>query len=607
VIFICIRWGDLFGGFHKWTHFLSVTMFHVIQGFFLMACLWTAFDSRFSPRHLQPGLPCLPLYYLGALSIGHFSGYFLLVFGVNTENQRRRSRSSAPSIRPAMTALIWLLAAGAPAFLIYKNLPNILRQKNSALARCFDTMQKSLPPKGAIVLSEDPTRLEYLETSLIRNRSQSRYLLMDTSLLPHDPAYFQFLDRTHPDFKLAQTTTNGFADMTNSVLLVLWLKNLSETHDVYLMHPYAGLLAELFYTQQHGLFYQLQLYPTNSSHAPPLPEAVVAENRTFWRAVEAEQFPVLLPHIETAERPAGHGSTERLRRVLSLPSELDEAALLAGGYYSLMLNAWGVELQRLGLLADASKCFGQARQLNPQNSAAEINQGCNLDLQSHKLLGVDLSHPVEDRLAQHRNWDQILREDGPSDEPNACYRLGTLFTDARMFRQAVQQFERVEALAPGDTNTPLRLGDLYMKLGEFTNSLAAAGRMLELAPEHSRALVMQGWSLIYLRKFYQAIPPLNEAINRQPDNPDARLARAMAYLNVNKLLAAREDYKRAVQITPDAYPAYFGLAQIAYLRKETAGTITNCELYLARAPSDTPEAGQIKALLKTAKQLKMQN
>ena len=60
---------------------LTSFMFHLIHAVFLVVCLWVAFDPPFSPRHLGLGLPFLTFYYLGALSVGYYCGYFLLVFG----------------------------------------------------------------------------------------------------------------------------------------------------------------------------------------------------------------------------------------------------------------------------------------------------------------------------------------------------------------------------------------------------------------------------------------------------------------------------------------------------------------------------------------------
>ncbi len=95
VFVLAIRWGSSFGDNSQIGAALASFMFSLVHGVILCVCIWAAFDPPFSPRHLGFGTPCLTLYYLGALSIGYFSGYFLLVFGksraAGLKCQRRRS------------------------------------------------------------------------------------------------------------------------------------------------------------------------------------------------------------------------------------------------------------------------------------------------------------------------------------------------------------------------------------------------------------------------------------------------------------------------------------------------------------------------------------
>ena len=81
VFVLAIRWKSAFGDHSPIGMALTSFLFHLVCATFLVLCIWMAFDPPFSPRHLGFGTPFLTLYYLGALSIGYFSGYFLLIFG----------------------------------------------------------------------------------------------------------------------------------------------------------------------------------------------------------------------------------------------------------------------------------------------------------------------------------------------------------------------------------------------------------------------------------------------------------------------------------------------------------------------------------------------
>src|ERR1039457_6701312 len=85
---IGIRWASYFGDTSKLGIALATFMFHVVHGLFLIACIWVAMDPPFSPRNKGFGSPFLTFYYLGALSVGYCSGYFLLLFGRHADEGR---------------------------------------------------------------------------------------------------------------------------------------------------------------------------------------------------------------------------------------------------------------------------------------------------------------------------------------------------------------------------------------------------------------------------------------------------------------------------------------------------------------------------------------
>ena len=77
VLMLSIRWHSTFGDTSQMGRALASLMFHFVHAVFLILCVWVAFDPPFSPREKGFGLT---LYYLSALGVGYYSGYFLLVF-----------------------------------------------------------------------------------------------------------------------------------------------------------------------------------------------------------------------------------------------------------------------------------------------------------------------------------------------------------------------------------------------------------------------------------------------------------------------------------------------------------------------------------------------
>ena len=592
VLFMGIRWRRSGEDDDRVSKDLADNVLYVVHSFFLALCLWTTLDSPFSPRGLKLGYPGLPLYFLSSLSIGYFSGCFLLVFG------RSRSR---PLVGRLATVSICLLTIGVPGILLCKNLPGILLSRKSALAGYAAQVRQSLPPKGAVMLSEDPFRLMCLETALAGTGESAKYLLIDAILLKSQTlAYLQFLERTHPAFKLAGSLTNQLGEMADPAVLTDRLQDFAQEGSLYYLHPPFGSPLELFHASPHGLIYQLKPYSTNEAGAPPLSAAEVAENQAFWRDAEPGRLLGLARRIESVP-PVRPAIVQRILKKAHVVQEPDREAAGVGTLYSVGLDYWGVELQKRELLAEAAQCFDLAQRLNPGNPAAKINLKANKDLQRHAPPVIRPLQDIERDFGTADTCDQVLRTFGPVDEANYCFYFGEFFFAGAHYRQALEQFERVKALAPHYPGVRVLLAQALCSQGDFTRGLAEAREILGAEPRNPDGLLVEGLALFETARYREAIPPLTEVLTLQSSNHIARLYRARARWNLNDLEAARQDYEGVVQANPGAYLAYFGLADIAYRKKDIPATVRNCELYLGCAPPGVPETRVIEERLKELK------
>ena len=196
VFVISIRWASYFGDNSKLGIALATFMFHVVHGLFLVACIWVALDPPFSPRNKGFGVPFLTFYYLGALTVGYCSGYFLLLFG-----ERPIAHAVQPPlvrlINSAVTGAIWLLLLLTPAALIYRNLPQIRITNGPMLKHYAALLAQSLPPQRAVLLSDDSRRSLLLHAYTAQTGTGKDYLFLDTPALPW-PDYHRFLKKKYP-------------------------------------------------------------------------------------------------------------------------------------------------------------------------------------------------------------------------------------------------------------------------------------------------------------------------------------------------------------------------------------------------------------------------
>jgi tetratricopeptide (TPR) repeat protein len=257
-------------------------------------------------------------------------------------------------------------------------------------------------------------------------------------------------------------------------------------------------------------------------------------------------------------------------------------------------------LQKAGQPEKAAESFDRAGQLNPENVSVQINQQFNKDLRAGKKSVIAPPKMIEDKFGKHRDWVEVIEEDGPFDDPNFCFELGSTLANGGwpLYRQAIQQFERVQTLAPDNMNAPFWLAPLYFQTRSYSNALVTSERILTRMPDQPDALYFKSLSLIQLHEYDKAIPPLDHLITTQTNNYQARLNRAIANLQIGNLDAAQKDYAAVAKVAPTAYQAYYGLAEIAERNKDTSSAIKNYKLYLTNAPPQTEEAKLVQTRLK---------
>ena len=71
---------------------------------------------------------------------------------------------------------------------------------------------------------------------------------------------------------------------------------LSNSNELYYLHPSYGYYFEQFYAEPHGLVYKLKTLPNDTLLPPPLDKNQIAENEDFWARAEKT---VLVP-VENA-------------------------------------------------------------------------------------------------------------------------------------------------------------------------------------------------------------------------------------------------------------------------------------------------------------------
>jgi tetratricopeptide (TPR) repeat protein len=574
VFVMAIRWKSAFGDHSQIGQALTSFLFHLAHATFLVFCVWMAFDPPFSPRHIGFGTPYLTLYYLGALSIGYFSGYFLLVFGTDPSSRMPLPKPPAAQfLNPLVFVSVWLFAAAAVTGLIYRNVPQIRAANDDTFQKYASFVEENLPRSGGVLLSDDPYHLFFVEAALARDGRAKDFLPLDTQSL-NWPAYLRFLHVKFPQ-KWPALVAAQEMKLVNPIGLIGALTMLAKSNELYYLHPSFGYYFEQFYQEPHGLAYKLKILPSDTL-LPLLPDKnQIAENQAFWARVETQAFAPIKRAVTPPDPNAPRSWGQRMLDRFHVPREQNQNAILAGTFYSRSLNFWGVQLQRAGDLTNAAACFNLAAEVNPDNFVAQINLQFNQSLRAGKSVPLDLSKTTSDQFGKSRDWNGALNANGPFDEPSFCFVEGiNLAAQNGYFRQAVAPLARVRELEPDNLEARFALGQIYVKYGLPDRALEVLRDPLE-QPERFSLAKMNETQLnvtaaaAYLQKndFARGTHLLETEIALHPDDTNLLNATVQAYLNHGLFTNALGIIDRQLKLAPNDPAWLFNRGNISFQLK----------------------------------------
>lgn len=585
VLIISIRWPSSFGDTSILGATLTNVMFRVVHAVFLVACVWVAFDPKFSPRALAQGLPMLTFYYLGALSIGYFVGYFLLVFGPVNNKSRHRPSPIMQALGPVVTALVWVGLVAVPAGLIYKNWPSIRATNSPLLADFASAAVQVLPPRGAVVVGDEPGLTLLLEAALSRRGANHPHVLLSVPSLPYH-AYHVLLRKRYGDRLPDLLAEEGLREPIDSKRLTQFLLALTQSHTnaVFYANPSFGFFFETLYLRPRGLLFEVQPFTTAEAAPPPLTPAEIEANQTVWGKLWPNLDPV-------AQRAA---------------TESPDAQFIARNY-SRCLNAWGVSLQRHGQLEEAGRFFAKAKAMNSDNVVADINSQYNERLRRGERQPVAVDKKVENAFARYRGWDPILMANGPIDEPALCFQLGQEYTRNSLFRQAAQQFLRVAELTPEDLRAQLALAAVYLE-GQVPDETITLVARLRSRPTGPPLSLEQQLELVRLealahlaksrfarddnkptdadREFQSAEQILLRAQQQFPQQHLLLDTLAQLYWSTDRLTNALAVMDRQLQLTPDNVTVHLNKAALLLQQQDYAAAQQHLDRALQLSPGN---------------------
>lgn len=574
------RWSASFGDSSRLGASLVNYFMHVVNAVLLGMLVWVAFDPPFSPARVLAAtsfsIPALTLYYVAAVCIGYYSGYFLVIFGKPPVPSRRTAHPD-----PALPAgLLWLcpvIVAAAMAglligagLLLYKNTPAVLARNDDSLGKYGRFSTQQLPAQGAILLcdSDDtiqdmPLRAYLVQAELAREGRQQLFPVVDTKALPYT-SYQSYLHRRFPTVWPDTYATNKPAEIDPLHLLGL-LDHLAKSNNLCYLNPSFGYYFEEFYQEPHGMVYHMKTLPADTLLPPAMDTNLTAENEAFWKQVMASSGPA----VDQAQHPVDLAQKDGLigwfMEHLHVQPDVNPNALVAGAYYSKSLNFVGVQAQRAGQLSQAAEFFSDAQAMNSNNVVTSVNLAFNQTLKQGAATAVDLSHVTADQFGKYRGWSEVLGANGPFDETSFCFGQGCWLMQARLPRQATALFDRVRQLAPNNLPARLFLAQIYILNHRPDSALEALHDPLAHPPRfaltdyNSTELNEMVAAAHFLKgQVPEGVSLLEQEMNRHPDDEKLLLTAAQTFNMLHLHTNALEAINRKLSHTPNDPNWLFG-------------------------------------------------
>ena len=433
--------------------------------------LWVALHPVVGPQNILTRYhllttTLLSLVLLNALGAGYLTAHFLLICGANEAVLRRHDRSFRwppflpPWLRRAATLGLFALPVAFSLLLANRNFGVIRDLNRVPLLRYGELAVSTLPASGGgVLMGDDPLRLEVVQAALTRHPGQHPWLPVDTTRLA-DPLYRAALQRNKP---LGWTDISPRRALTYPEIAELIDHVVHSSTPVYYVHPSFGFFFENADAEPHGLVFKL--HPASDRSAIPSPAPpLVRENEQFWDRTWAGGLSALpVPAPAPAQTPADDFST-RFIRLFQLTEPVSDQRIVLDHWFSMALNTWGVSLQRVSQWAAARQRFQQSLALNTNNIAARLNLDCNVNLQKGGRMEAATAYILMQQLkSSHYAAQELLRANGPFDDPVMTFELGLHFQSVSLTRQAGELFRRTSELAPGEVIPELTLAELYIQ------------------------------------------------------------------------------------------------------------------------------------------------
>lgn len=250
----------------------------------------------------------------------------------------------------------------------------------------------------------------------------------------------------------------------------------------------------------------------------------------------------------------------------------------------------GFQMAQNGYFRQSANQFERVRQLDPKNlivrlQLAQIYLLNRLADRALEAIDAPLTRPADYGLNENNSTGiNILAAAGHFQKDDVAAGIRLLETEV--------------ARHPDDNDLLTATTQAFFNHGLYTNALRIIDHKLARTPDDHDWLFGRGYAFIQMGNYAESIKVMTRVLEIQTNDVSARFNRALASLQSDRLDAARADYQKLQAAYTNSYPVAYGLAEIAWRKKENVEALRNYRIYTANAPTNTPEYSTVRERLR---------
>lgn len=208
-----------------------------------------------------------------------------------------------------------------------------------------------------------------------------------------------------------------------------------------------------------------------------------------------------------------------LRRPLEAIQVMQKAIEIAPEKASIWANLGAVQME-VGLEAEAEQCLREALELHPGLHEAQENLSTLIARRTRAPLGR--GRPDPDKLLAASRFTEaeallLERVAGHEDDVDAWHNLGIIATHQRREREAIERFERVVAIKPGEEFARKQLVRLKGGIGDFAGALRECAELARIPKERLSAALLRAQLLQGNGETARAVRELQQWVDTNPE------------------------------------------------------------------------------------------